>query len=310
MHYDGKQHDKRSRMFLQNWSKTNGALMPRKKRPVINTAAEAIKSKGVAKDSKSQLLAADLYCAVCDLSFTSSVHAEQHYQGRNHTRKAAGLEPLKSGYFNRKTGKWQRHPPEEDEFRAASNFVPLAGDGNPVIASNSTVVVENCGNIGGLGSKKVFCDICKVGATSEAQLEMHLNGKAHKARAAAMAGKGSSFASSPPPPLPMYHEGLPSTAQPPPAPPLPPGPPPPPPPPPSETEASNAPIGPAPPPPQDLSVFRTPSGQYYCSVCNTSLNSESQFVQHSESKKHKKMAALGGAIKRSGVAGGNRGRGK
>jgi Zinc-finger of C2H2 type len=55
----------------------------------------------------------------------------------------------------------------------------------------------------------------------------------------------------------------------------------------------------------DLSNFRTPSGTaffidhehfisrlfstglYYCSICNISVNSESQFKTHSESKKHK-----------------------
>lgn len=32
------------------------------------------------------------------------------------------------------------------------------------------------------GRSKFFCEICKVGATSQQQLDMHLNGKAHKAR--------------------------------------------------------------------------------------------------------------------------------
>lgn len=33
--------------------------------------------------------------------------------------------------------------------------------------------------------------------------------------------------------------------------------------------------------------FRTPSGQYYCPVCNISLNSEHQFGEHKQSKKHR-----------------------
>lgn len=33
---------------------------------------------------------------------------------------------------------------------------------------------------------------------------------------------------------------------------------------------------------------RTPSGQYYCQPCNLSLNSEAQFNQHLDSKKHMK----------------------
>lgn len=39
--------------------------------------------------------------------------------------------------------------------------------------------------------------------------------------------------------------------------------------------------------PIDYSIYRTPSGQYYCAPCNLSLNSEISFAQHIESKKHK-----------------------
>nr|CAD7393013.1 unnamed protein product [Timema cristinae] len=42
---------------------------------------------------------------------------------------------------------------------------------------------------------------------------------------------------------------------------------------------------------QDFSCFRTPSGYYYCQMCNLTLNSESQFAQHGQSKKHKLKAA-------------------
>ena len=38
---------------------------------------------------------------------------------------------------------------------------------------------------------------------------------------------------------------------------------------------------------KDFNIYRTPSGQYYCSTCNVSVNSENQFVQHRQSKKHK-----------------------
>lgn len=39
--------------------------------------------------------------------------------------------------------------------------------------------------------------------------------------------------------------------------------------------------------PIDYSIYRTPSGQYYCSPCNVSITSEIMFGQHMESKKHK-----------------------
>jgi len=50
----------------------------------------------------------DLYCSVCDLALTSQQHAQQHYMGRNHQRALEGHAPLKAGYFNKETGRWQR----------------------------------------------------------------------------------------------------------------------------------------------------------------------------------------------------------
>lgn len=37
----------------------------------------------------------------------------------------------------------------------------------------------------------------------------------------------------------------------------------------------------------NYSIYRTPSGQLYCSFCNISVDSDHQFGQHLESKKHK-----------------------
>ena len=71
MHYDGKLHDKRSRLFLNQWSKENQQPAPQKKVPDGPTAAKVAKT--IAKETKEQLQADDLYCNVCDLSFTSQV---------------------------------------------------------------------------------------------------------------------------------------------------------------------------------------------------------------------------------------------
>lgn len=40
----------------------------------------------------------------------------------------------------------------------------------------------------------------------------------------------------------------------------------------------------------DFSVFRTPSGQYYCQVCDLSVTSEVTLSQHFASKRHVKTA--------------------
>ena len=42
---------------------------------------------------------------------------------------------------------------------------------------------------------------------------------------------------------------------------------------------------------ENFSIYRTPSGQFYCSICNVCVNTESQFGQHLESRKHKQKNA-------------------
>lgn len=42
-----------------------------------------------------------------------------------------------------------------------------------------------------------------------------------------------------------------------------------------------------PPPKRDFSMYRTPSGKYYCASCNMTLNNETHFASHLEGKKHK-----------------------
>lgn len=44
-------------------------------------------------------------------------------------------------------------------------------------------------------------------------------------------------------------------------------------------------------PGNDYSVYRTPSGQYYCQVCNITVTSEIMLKQHFASKRHIKVAA-------------------
>lgn len=39
--------------------------------------------------------------------------------------------------------------------------------------------------------------------------------------------------------------------------------------------------------PRDLAMCVTPSGQFYCSMCNAGASEEMEFRQHLESKQHK-----------------------
>ncbi len=49
-----------------------------------------------------------LFCELCGVTFASELHGTQHYSGRKHKLRLAGQEPLKKGYFNRRTLRWQR----------------------------------------------------------------------------------------------------------------------------------------------------------------------------------------------------------
>lgn len=40
---------------------------------------------------------------------------------------------------------------------------------------------------------------------------------------------------------------------------------------------------------RDTSINRTPSGQFYCKTCNVTLDTEMNFKQHLESKKHRRQ---------------------
>ncbi len=234
----------------------------------------------------------ELYCAVCEINFTSKQHSEQHYQGRNHARKAAGLNPLKSGYINQHTGKWQRHPPSAGPGTRSG----LVADGGCVMQLAGDELAEPTGQprvkktVPEATAKRFFCQICKVAATSQQQFDMHLQGKAHKARSAT----GQATPSKKPAATPIVKK------------PVTPG------------EASANVIKnklTKSPEDRDYSQFRTPSGLYYCASCNLSLNSENQFVQHIGSKKHRSKQlqrlprdAHGGRGGRGGA--GARGRGK
>ena len=117
------------------------------------------------------------------LSFTN-LEVEQHLAGKNHTRLAAGLPGLKPGYFNKATSKWERAPPEEHQ----ETPTPAPTPSLPSTSLGSKVANEH----------NFYCQLCKVtccqfwfcllkiwkflkvGAPSQTQMDMHLNGKSHK----------------------------------------------------------------------------------------------------------------------------------
>ena len=291
MHYEGKGHEKKVRYNLTTWAKANGQTPPCKKAK----SGEGTSSQYTNFETNNQ----GLYCVPCDTSFTSHAHAQQHFSGRNHQRVISGLAPLKAGYFNQKTGKWQRQPLDSE--------APVSQDATAVTATPVQVTIETYhsndpatvkfepGNgipppppekpppppplpnpvVAGTVAK-FYCSICNVNATSQGQLDLHLNGKNHKFRIDRLNIQDPYH-------ITLQHQQQQQQQQ----------------------QQQHHPImisspvishqipikqqpeSKPPKPKKDYSIYRTPSGQYYCNQCNQCVNSENQFIQHCQSKKHK-----------------------
>ncbi|KAK3885815.1 hypothetical protein Pcinc_010009 [Petrolisthes cinctipes] len=168
-HYEGKQHTKKVRNYLIENSQKDG--QPAAKLPKIDLSTP--------KKKVEPLDVSQLYCKCCELSFTSEQHAQQHYLGRNHQRVLHGLKPLRAGYFNKETGKWQRMPPDP---RVAAERL---GAQTPVEGSEATEGEGETTKKPPLDPDAVkergrfFCELCNVSATSQDQLDGHMSGQRH-----------------------------------------------------------------------------------------------------------------------------------
>ncbi|XP_069939788.1 zinc finger matrin-type protein 3 isoform X2 [Cherax quadricarinatus] len=239
-HYEGKQHRKKVKNYIIE--KARKEDQPPEKMPKIDLSTP--------KKKVEPLDVSQLHCKCCDLSFTSEQHAQQHFMGRNHQRVLHGLKPLKAGYYNKETGKWQRTPPDPrvSVERMGLNLESPSEDetGERTEKPFDLDTVKEKG--------RFFCEMCNVSATSQDQLDGHMTGQRHL-KALRLSAKKAIVPSSGP-----ADSILASVIK--------------------ADEVKK-------PKSKDLSIYRTPSGKYYCSPCDLTLNSESQFAQHVESKKHK-----------------------
>lgn len=108
-----------------------------------------------------------------------------------------------------------------------------------------------------------YCQLCNVSVTSAPQMKHHLEGSKHAKKLKASGGQPPNtfdvndtiLQSLNAPPPPKLHVG-------------------------KANVAAVAPIK------RDNSIYRTPSGNFYCKPCNITLATETLFNQHFDSKKH------------------------
>ncbi|XP_012139536.2 zinc finger protein 346 [Megachile rotundata] len=250
LHYDGKPHQKKVSMFLNQ--------------SVKKQKTEDGQVSSTTNDWQN-------YCDICKTWFTSQTDATQHYAGKKHIRAANGGRRSRPSKKSQNQNQYSQIDPTNRfgiglafQAETQSTTAPV----QPVVPEGAmsqtvpTTVAPGAGvgpgvAAGVTGGGTIYtpptyptplrCDLCGVSANRQDQLETHKRGARHL-RMLRLNG------------LPVPEPGV-------------------------ENETT-----PATPGPIDYSIYRTPSGQYYCAPCNLSLNSESTFAQHVESKKHKNQS--------------------
>lgn len=223
-------------------------------------AGEEEPPKGGEQDTALEELCKPLYCKLCNVTLNSAQQAQAHYQGKNHGKK------LRNYY-------------------AANSCPPPARMSNAVeaVAAPAVSVPPQMGSFkpGGrviLATENDYCKLCDASFSSPAVAQAHYQGKNHAKRLRLAEAQSNSFSDS-------SEVGQRRTRK-------------------EGNEYKMMPnrrnmyavqnnSGPYFNPrsrqriPRDLAMCVTPSGQFYCSMCNVGAGEEVEFRQHLESKQHK-----------------------
>ncbi|XP_055693910.1 zinc finger matrin-type protein 3-like [Lutzomyia longipalpis] len=242
-----------------------------------------------------------LCCDLCNVKLNSVLTANMHYESKNHDKKINNwlLE------WSKKTG---QPPPKRQKtikdgpvgpnaFHCEACDIPLtslqharthySGRKHQLVVSGrtnpsgsgyynpegkwvrqSTKTVHDPTGRFGIGTsfvapppppaapttnQAIFCKLCNISVTSDSQMKLHLEGAKHNKRL-----KASTDATFPPTNNDTVMESI--------------------------VRQQSGYI----PPKRDISIHRTPSGNYYCNVCDVTVNNDNLFNQHLDSKKHMK----------------------
>uniref|UniRef100_A0A8C4ZC17 Zinc finger matrin-type protein 3 n=1 Tax=Gadus morhua TaxID=8049 RepID=A0A8C4ZC17_GADMO len=198
-----------------------------------------------------------LYCKLCNVTLNSAQQAHAHYQGKNHSKK------LRNFYAG------SQQPP-------GARVLEVLESGGPAPLGLG-LLTQRCGATRViLATENDYCKLCDASFSSLAVAQAHYHGKNHaKKLRLAEAQQNSSNTEVPP----RRHRKDSSEYR------L------------MKTRrlAQVLPLVPGPyynprprqRIPRDLAMCVTPSGQFYCSMCNSGAEQENEFRLHLESKQHK-----------------------
>ncbi|XP_014861123.1 PREDICTED: zinc finger matrin-type protein 3 isoform X2 [Poecilia mexicana] len=208
-----------------------------------------------------------LYCKLCNVTLNSAQQAQAHYQGKNHSKK------LRNFYAG------SQQPPAIRIPEALEGAGPNAGSGAADADGGRQALYKGAPRVI-LATENDYCKLCDASFSSLAVAQAHYQGKNHakKLRLAEAQQNSSNMEGS--------NEGAPRK---------------------NRKDGNEyrlvknrrSPQLPAAMPgpyynprprqriPRDLAMCVTPSGQFYCSMCNCGAEQETDFRQHLESKQHK-----------------------
>lgn len=202
------------------------------------------------------------HCNLCDLALTSMTHARQHYAGRKHqlvVQKRS--KPSGAGFYNEE-GKWVRTGtkaevvPDDGRFGIGELFIKAAAAAElqEVSANGEQQQQQQLEVKIPVVDESLTCKVCKISVTSASQIKMHLDGAKHQKnlRKQILEEEAATLDANGG----QQQNSLAAALA---------------------TDTNG-----------DLSMYRTPSGSYYCKLCNKAMNHISILQQHLLGKKHLK----------------------
>ncbi|SPP89886.1 zinc finger matrin-type protein 3 [Drosophila guanche] len=195
------------------------------------------------------------HCKVCDLSLSSASHARQHYGGRKHKL----VESKFSRTSDTSGGDWVRTDTKLKDLSFLNDIARSELPAEEPLAltlnqANRPAVVEENAE----ASRRVECSLCQIKVTSSGQMEMHVKGAKHQKNLRKMSMEPDIEMDA----APDVSEG--SIAA-------------------SLGEELSA---------ADQSMYRTPTGGYYCEPCKKLMNHATTLQQHLCGKKHLRTVRL------------------
>ncbi|KAK2869199.1 hypothetical protein Q7C36_001070 [Tachysurus vachellii] len=222
---------------------------------------------GSDQDIALEELCRPLYCKLCNVTLNSPQQAQAHYQGKNHSKK------LRNFYAGSQQPPPIRIPEEGEPVSQQSLSTPPTETGTTVGKPASFIGPSRVI----LATENDYCKLCDASFSSPAVAHAHYQGKNHakRVRLAEAQHNASSLDSADLTQRRSRKEGNEYKVKN------------------RRTHMNTNMAGPYYNPrprqriPRDLAMCVTPSGQFYCSMCNTGASDEADFRLHLESKQHK-----------------------